>query len=89
MSDEYDLDKEIANHGRNQAKKQVCPHCGASNAVVIIYGRTTPEIAAKRNELYEGEWAGGGCFFEEEDFYCQNCKRCFQGDSEPFPGLFG
>lgn len=74
-----------------RAREQICPSCGAKDAVIIIYGRLPPGAAEDCDRLYgPGNWVGGGCFYDGEDFYCRSCRERFQGTGnwEPTTDVF-
>ena len=56
----------------------VCPNCGKQDTVVpIIYGSTTPEMAARaaKGEIRIGAYAVG---VDKPDWACNNCGHVWK-----------
>ena len=60
------------------ARPTTCPNCGKEDGIVpIIYGLTTPEMAAKAasGELRIGGYAVG---VDKPDWACKNCGHTWK-----------
>jgi hypothetical protein len=61
--------------------RPVCPECGASDVVPVVYGLPTYET---RQRAESGEFVLGGCFLSDESaaWQCRACHRRFGSVSE-------
>ena len=57
----------------------VCPKCGSSNVIPVVYGYPSPEgfAAAARGEIKLG-----GCVVGDYDWSCGDCGRDFPASIE-------
>jgi transposase-like protein len=69
---------------RSTTTRLVCPECGASDVIPIVYGLPTYETHQRAES---GEFALGGCFLSDESpgWLCQACHKRFGSVSEGEP----
>ena len=55
----------------------ICPHCGSSNFIPIIYGEPSPELFEKAEK---GEILLGGCEIppDKDNYQCKDCGNYYK-----------